>query len=307
MKASERFERIRELRRSRPRSRLLRATCVGLAIWTLYSWWSPEIAIADFASERRLANLSSFLREELMPHALRAGEFSWSGLLAWIGERWSEQGAQATWATLQISILAITLAAILASPIALACARNFATSHPFESLPGHPLGRACWSAIRRTARALAILMRAIPEYILAFLLLAVLGPRNPWPAILALAIHNGGILGRLGGEVVENLEAAPLRSLSAIGARRTTLVTVGVVPLSLGRLLLYFFYRFETCVREATVLGMLGVVSLGYWIQDARAKQYYDEMGFLVLCGAGLVMLADLTSALARRSLRSPG
>ena len=71
-----------------------------------------------------------------------------------------------------------------------------------------------------------------------------------------------------------------------------------------ARGLLLFFYRFETCVREATVLGMLGVVSLGYWIQDARAKQYYDEVLVLVLFGAALVLAADLTSAVARYSIR---
>jgi phosphonate transport system permease protein len=76
------------------------------------------------------------------------------------------------------------------------------------------------------------------------------------------------------------------------------------MPLVLGRFLMYFFYRFETCVREATVLGMLGVVSLGYWIQDARSKQFYDEMVFFVALGALIVLAADLLSAFARTSLR---
>jgi phosphonate transport system permease protein len=71
--------------------------------------------------------------------------------------------------------------------------------------------------------------------------------------------------------------------------------------------LLYVFYRFETCVREATVLGMLGVVSLGYWIEDARTKQYYDEMAFYLLFGGALVLVVDLLSALARRIVRRQG
>jgi ABC-type phosphate/phosphonate transport system permease subunit len=57
-------------------------------------------------------------------------------------------------------------------------------------------------------------------------------------------------------------------------------------------------------VREATVLGMLGIVSLGYWIQDARARQQYDTMLFLVLIGAALVLAGDLASTLARRWVR---
>ena len=57
-------------------------------------------------------------------------------------------------------------------------------------------------------------------------------------------------------------------------------------------------------MREATGLGMLGVVSLGYWIQDSRAKQYYDEMVVFVALGAALVLTADLASAIVRRALR---
>ncbi|MDP6409182.1 MAG: ABC transporter permease, partial [Planctomycetota bacterium] len=66
-----------------------------------------------------------------------------------------------------------------------------------------------------------------------------------------------------------------------------------------------FFYRFETCVREATVLGMLGVVSLGFYIQEARAKLYYDEMLLLIGLGALIVLAADFLSSRARRYLRS--
>ena len=148
-----------------------------------------------------------------------------------------------------------------------------------------------------------IFLRSIPEYVWAFLLLAMLGP-NAWPAVLALALHNAGILGKLGAEVVENLEPAPLAALRGLGATRSQIVLLGILPMVLPRFLLFFFYRWETCVREATVLGMLGIVSLGYWIVDARARNHYDEMVFLVLIGAGIVLVGDLVSALARELVR---
>ena len=55
---------------------------------------------------------------------------------------------------------------------------------------------------------------------------------------------------------------------------------------------------------EATVLGMLGIVSLGASIQEARARGHYDEMLFLVVLGGGLVLAADLLSQLARGWIR---
>ena len=49
---------------------------------------------------------------------------------------------------------------------------------------------------------------------------------------------------------------------------------------------------------------MLGISSLGFWIQDARARNHYDEMFFLILLGGTLVLIGDLLSAGAREWVR---
>jgi phosphonate transport system permease protein len=303
---SARSERIESLRRQRPRSRLLRVSLGLLGGFGLYSWLSPDIDLTDSFTTRRWSNLRRFLGEEIVPFPLRDESFDLGRLADWIAERWNEHGAHATLATLQISITAIVLAALLAKVLAPITARTFARPRPFEDTDCPPSRCSClaWILVRWSARGVAIGLRAIPEYLIAFLALAALGPSSAWPVVLALALHNGGILGRLGGEVIENLEPGSLRALATLGANRRSILLFGIFPLSLSRNLLYFFYRFETCVREATVLGMLGVVSLGYWIQDARARQHYDEMGFLIILGMSLVLLADLASTLARGFLR---
>ncbi|MCH9647651.1 MAG: hypothetical protein K0U98_05385 [Deltaproteobacteria bacterium] len=55
-------------------------------------------------------------------------------------------------------------------------------------------------------------------------------------------------------------------------AARATLA-LWVAAIALAALLLYFFYRWETSVRDATVLGLLGISSLGHWIVDAPGPQ----------------------------------
>ncbi len=72
----------------------------------------------------------------------------------------------------------------------------------------------------------------------------------------------------------------------------------------LPRLLLYFFYRWETCVRESTVLGLLGIVSLGYWIDDARTRGQMDVLLYFVFLGVLIVMVGDGVSSLARGLVR---
>jgi len=148
-----------------------------------------------------------------------------------------------------------------------------------------------------------ILMRAIPEYLGAFLLLAIFGP-TPVTAILALAIHNAGILGRLGAESIENIPIEAPRSLRALGASRMRIASWVFLPELLPRLLLYFFYRWETCVRESTVLGLLGIASLGYWIDDARTRGQMDVLVFYVMLGVAIVLVGDIISSIARSLVR---
>jgi phosphonate transport system permease protein len=305
---SSREARVEELRAQRPRSRLVRASLVALAALVAYAWLSGDVPIGDLFNARRVANVERFAREEIWPHALIGRPLDLRALVAWMRDLLvAKHGASGALATLAIAVLAITLAGAWALFLVPFAARNVSARVPFDSALSSRSDRKRaalgWRAVVAAARALLIFLRAIPEYVWAFLLLAMLGP-TAWPAVLALAIHNAGILGKLGAETVENLERAPLSALRDLGAKRAQIGVFAVLPLSLSRFLLYFFYRFETCVREATVLGMLGVVSLGYWIQDARAKHFYDEMLFFVALGASMVLAGDLVSAIARRALR---
>ncbi|MBK7643901.1 MAG: ABC transporter permease subunit [Planctomycetes bacterium] len=302
--------RIDELRRTRPRSRLLRWSLALLALLAVWAWAGGEIDVAGAFGARRLENLRRFLSEDIRPYDLRGKPFDLSEHLAWCWHLGTDRGFAGALATLEISILAITLAGIWASILMLFAARNVASREPFESWVSSDGESARlrsrgggWRLFSGLVRTLLVFLRAIPEYIWAFLLLGMLGP-SAWPAVLALGMHNAGILGKLGAETVENLDPRTLRSLREIGASRAQVALCAILPLSLSRYLLYFFYRFETCVREATVLGMLGVASLGYWIQDSRTRQFYDEMLFFVALGACIVLAADLVSMLARWIVR---
>jgi phosphonate transport system permease protein len=297
-------ETIRALYRRRPRSVFLRVSCAAIIALVALSWGSGGFAADEFLSERRLRNLQRFLTE-LRPHPLQGREFDIAVAWQWARDILADRGLAAAGATIAISMLAIVLAAAGAALLCLPAARNFAEPDAFSvSLrPPPPAKRALWRSLMTGSRAVFVFARAVPEYIWAFLLLILLGP-SAWPAVLALAIHNAGILGKLASEVIEDLDHGPLAALHAAGASRSQIAITAIFPLVFNRTLLFFFYRWETCVRDATVLGLLGIVSLGYWIQDARARNHYDEMFLLVLIGAALVIVADVVSAIARGSVR---
>lgn len=302
--AESRSSEIRRLFRLRPRSRFLRHTSLALGILVVLAWSNRALWPRELLSPRRLANLERFLGE-LRPYPLQGQPFDLSIALDWAGTILAEKGWAATGTTLALAVAAIVLAAIGALLLTLPAARTVANPQPFLPAlrPPSRLAVGLWRGLVTLVRGALIVCRSIPEYIWAFLFLAILGP-TAWPVVLALAVHNFGTLGKLGAEVVENLDERPLAALRSLGATRLQIAAAAIFPITLPRFLLFFFYRWETCVREATVLGMLGISSLGFWIVDARARNHYDEMFFFVLLGAGLVLLGDLVSALVREVVR---
>ncbi len=304
-----RYAEVARLHRARPKLRLARWTAGVAVLCAALAWCSGELEVGALFDARRLQNLSSFLTQELLPVPLRQPHGELSATLRatadWAVDAVASRDGAALGATLALAVAAAALAGLFGLALAPLAARGFGQKElargpvPVAARAEALLARA----LSVGARAVAVLLRALPEYLVAFLLGALLGSPE-WAAVLALALHNGGILARLGAETLEDLPPRPLRALTGLGARRGHVLAVAALPLALPRLLLYFFYRFETCVRESTVLGLLGFMSLGYWVQDARSRLEYDTMGLLVALGVVIVLIGDLGSSLARAAVR---
>lgn len=300
---------IARLRAARPRDRFVRLTLLAFACLLVGVWFTGEFALAEFDWDRRMANCQRFLGQVLPFPVQQATEASFTEKLGlagrWFSDLWQEQGAEAFRYTLGLSVVAIVLAGIGSVMSLPLTSRRLASASPF--LPPHASvsgwQRVLWSTVRRGFRGVLIVARSIPEYMIAFFLVVALG-FNAWPAVLALAIHNAGILGRLGSEVIDNQPSAGPEAQRSLGASRLQIYAFSSVPHAFSRFLLFFFYRWETCVRDATVLGMLGIPTFGYYLLEARAKDHLDEMLFFVLLGSVAVLVGDLLSTVLRWRLR---
>jgi len=320
--------RVEQLWRRRPRDTFVRKSLAFAAALMAGAWFIGGFDWDDLVSPRRLGNLERFA-SELRPFPLQDQAWEWGRAGEWAMELFRERGAEAAASTLAISILAALLAGAAGLIFAPGAARSFVrperprrrgSGRPRSSaLPGRGAvpGRGASpgrGALPRAAgllragmvlalRAALALLRAVPEYLVAFLMLAVLGP-SPWTAVLALAIHNAGVLGRLGAETIDNADPRPPAALRGLGAGRGQVALFALFPALFARFLLYLFYRWESCLREATVLGMLGIVSLGYWIEDARVRGQMDVLLFFVLLGSALVVVGDAVSGVVRGFVR---
>jgi phosphonate transport system permease protein len=143
-----------------------------------------------------------------------------------------------------------------------------------------------------------VVLRSTPEYVLCYVFLQLWGP-SMLPAIAALSLHNGGIIGTLTGR-----HADSFRLSSGAPARRLDRYGYEVLPRVYGQFLAFLFYRWEIIMRETAILGILGVRTLGFYVDSAIAEVRFDRVVVLILVTALLNVGVDTLSRWARSRLR---
>jgi len=142
-----------------------------------------------------------------------------------------------------------------------------------------------------------MISRSTPEYVLAFIALLLLGPS--WlPAIFALSLHNGAIIAFLLGQTSN---AISLRQDSSTGINR---YWYEILPRLYRQFLALLFYRWEIILRETAILGILGIHTLGFYIDSAFESLRLDQAFILILITASLNIGADQLSVSIRHRLK---
>jgi len=219
----------------------------------------------------------------------------------WAGTPWGQLLASSG-RTLAMSVLAIAIATAAGTALALLAARSTFLPGGWFDPGARSRGWGAGVALGAT-RLLLLFGRAIPAPMWALVVLFVTFP-GLWPGAIALGIYNGGVLGRLMAESCENLESGLLRALSAQGAPPASAALYGALPLMLPRLAGYSLYRWETCIRDTLVVGLVGAGGLGHSL--AQHLSSLDGRGIVTHVDAfvALTLLADALSERLRRSLR---
>jgi phosphonate transport system permease protein len=74
-----------------------------------------------------------------------------------------------------------------------------------------------------------------------------------------------------------------------------------LTPRLYGNFLAYLFYRWEIILRETAIIGLLGVATLGFYIDNAMQDLRFDRALVLILITALLNMGVDMLSRYLRR------
>jgi phosphonate transport system permease protein len=260
------------------------------------------------------------LRERLGPPGARwRGWLRWLGLLAFAGVMaWAWQGAEmrpydlvansgniATmgsdffppdfhdWrnyaaemvVTVHIALWGTFLAVVASVPLGLLSSANLTPWWVH-----HPIRRMMDSA------------RAINELIFALLFIVAVG-LGPFAGVLALFVHTTGILAKLFSEVVESIDPRPVEGVRAAGSSKLGEVVFGVIPQVLPMWVSYALYRFESNVRSATVIGIVGAGGIGMVLHDLMASFHYGMACAVLIIIVVTVVVIDIISAQIRRLL----
>jgi len=165
-------------------------------------------------------------------------------------------------------------------------------------------GMALWPALIPLFRRIADICRAIPEIVIALVLIFVLGG-GPVPAMIAIAIHTAGALGKLFSEVNENASLKPVEGLQSVGANWSQRMYLGVIPQVGPNYVSYALLRFEINIRASAILGFVGAGGLGYELRNAMSwgQGRYDEAAAIFILLFVTIVIVDQISGILRDRL----
>ena len=165
-------------------------------------------------------------------------------------------------------------------------------------------GLAKWPRLIPVFRRVMDIMRAVPEIVIALVLIFVLGG-GPVPAMIAIAFHTAGALGKLFSEVNENADIKPVDGLASVGATWSQRMWLGVIPQVSPNYVSYALLRFEINIRASAILGFVGAGGIGYELKNAMSwgQGKYDEAAAIFILLFLSIVLVDQLSSVVRHKL----
>jgi len=178
--------------------------------------------------------------------------------------------------TIEIAIWGTALGIVLGLPLGLLGARNI-TPH---------------LVIYGAARFILNSLRGVSELVFALIFVSAVG-LGPFPGILALALHNAGMLGKFYAEAIEAIDPGPVEALQASGANWIQTIVFAIIPQVTPHFITYNLYRFEVSIRAATVLGLVGAGGIGFHLISSIRLFDYRETAVVLIIIVLLVVITD--------------
>lgn len=188
--------------------------------------------------------------------------------------------------TLAMAFLGTLIAAILAVPVSLLASRNV-----FR-----------FSIGRFFVRRGMDVLRGVDQLIWAVIFVRAVG-LGPLAGIMAIIVSDTGTLAKLFSESVENVDRKPIEGVRASGGGPLQTIRFGLMPQVLPMFLSSALYMFESNVRSATILGIVGAGGIGYQLSERIRAHRWEEACLILIMILVTVAIIDTLSKLLRQRL----
>lgn len=156
--------------------------------------------------------------------------------------------------------------------------------------------------VRLPLRWLFAVIRAVPEVIIALILLTVTG-LTPFTGALALGLAGIGTQGKWVYETVESVQEGASEAVRAAGGGTTEVTRWALWPAAAPTLMSFALYRFEINIRTSAVLGLVGAGGIGTMLANYTNFREWDTVGMLLIVVIVVTMLMDAISGAIRRRI----
>jgi len=168
--------------------------------------------------------------------------------------------------TLAIAFVGTLAAAVLAFPVGFIAASN--------TTPG--------ALVRFVTRRGLDTIRGVDVLIWALVFVGVVG-LGPFAGILAIAVSDAGAFGKLFSETLETADRKPVEGVVSAGGTKLQAIRFALVPQVLPVIISQVLYYFESNVRSATIIGIVGAGGIGLQLSEQIRTYDFDQVAFVII------------------------
>ncbi|WP_448953551.1 phosphonate ABC transporter, permease protein PhnE [Labrys neptuniae] len=188
--------------------------------------------------------------------------------------------------TLAIAFAGTLTAAVLAAPVAFLAARNV--------IPN--------IFVRFAVRRGLDVIRSVDALIWALVWVGVVG-LGPFAGVLAIICSDFGALGKLFSEVVEAADNKASEGVLSTGGNPVHRIRFALIPQVLPVMASQVLYFFESNVRSATIIGIVGAGGVGQYLAELLRVLDLPPLGVLIFLILVTVAIIDVISSRLRLAI----
>jgi phosphonate transport system permease protein len=184
-----------------------------------------------------------------------------------------------------VALVATVVGVLIAIPVGLLAARNVSDR---------------W--VYRIARGFLLIVRAVPELILAIVFVVAVG-LGLVAGAFALIVGSVGFMSKLVADGIEEVPPGPREAVLSAGATRWQETSTSVVAPSAPSLVGNSLYMLDVNFRSSTILGIVGAGGIGYLLQQSVQVLAYRTTGAIIVTTFAVVLLIEVITNAIRKQL----